>query len=449
MKSMRNRLFALVLLASFMGTASVHAQSSSSGVTVSVTDGKTSIAPGDSMIYIVTASQSAQPSKDVTITLALPSGLDLITPDNGGQVTGQNVRWTNASLTQNTNRIFTVQARAINSIANGTVLTATASADGAQATDTTTVQSGAAATKAYALTFSDNKSAVRAGNVLNYVLTVKNNSTGSQTDNVVVQGSASLTVQSGTPLPTSVGTNNATWSNVTFAPGETKTFSFNALVAADARTNTTIETRATVANATMADFTIVNNNASSSSSSSRSSNRSSSSSSSSRSSVRASTPAVSALFRMSANVNEVAPGGNITYTVFAQNVLLQNIRDARVTVKFDPAVASVGTSPNGTVANGNEITWLLPTLAPGQTWQTTYTLRANTNVGAGNFILASASLTGNDVGGSPINERLASVSTVIVTSLPDTGAAFDVLFLVLSGFLALFLGLSQKHVSRS
>lgn len=443
---MRIRLL-FVAMASIASISVASAQTA--GMSLSVTDGKTSITAGDSLIYIVTASQNTQPSRDVTITLALPAGVDLITPDNGGTVNGQTVTWTKTTLTQNTNRIFTVQARVLNSVANGTVLTATATAEGTQATDTTTVQSGAAGKKAYALTFTDNRSSVRAGDTLRYVLTVKNNSAGSQTDTVSVQGPVTISVRSGTPLPTTVGTNNVSWSNVTFAPGETKAFAFEALVDAGARTNTTIDTRATVANATMADLTAVNNNlSSSSSSSSRSSVSSSRSSRSSASSSRASGQALNALFRMSADTNETTPGGTLTYALFAQNVLLQTVRDAKVTLKFDPAIASLVSPNGGTVTRDGEVTWILPTLAPGAVWQANVTLRASGSLGTGDFVTASASLTGNDVSGSAINERIASVSTVVVGRLPDTGAAFDMLFLVLSGFLAAFLGFSQKRAAR-
>lgn len=443
---LRSLFLALVLLG-FAGTAAAQSASSSSAGTValSVTDGKTTIAAGDSMIYIVTASQNTQPTRDVTITLEMPLGTDLITADNGGTVNGRTVRWTNATLTQNTNRIFTVQARAINSLTNGTILTAVADAGGTQATDTTTVQTGAAATKSYALTFTDNTSSVRAGGTLNYVLTVKNNSTAAQTDSVTVQGPVALTVQSGTPLPTSVGTNSVTWSNVAFNAGETKTFTFNAKVAGDARTNTTIDTRATVGTASLADLTRVDNNASSSSS--RSSSRSSSSSSrrsSSSSSVRA---AGNPLFRLTANTAETLPNGTITYTLFAQNVLLLNMRDATASVRFDPVLASVSDAGNGTAFGNGEIRWALPPLAPGQTWQATFSLRANNGLSAGSIVTASGRLTGSDVNGSPLNERvaIATVEVIGAGSLPHTGAAFDTLFLALSGALALFLGIAQKR----
>jgi len=117
----------------------------------------------------------------------MPLGTDLITADNGGTVNGRTVRWGNATLTQNTNRIFTVQARALNSLTNGTVLTAVADAGGTQATDTTTVQSGAAGAKSYALTFTDNASTVRAGTTFNYVLTNQNNSASAQKDTLNLQ----------------------------------------------------------------------------------------------------------------------------------------------------------------------------------------------------------------------------------------------------------------------
>jgi len=442
------RLRPLLLVSAFFlltGTAAAQSASSSSigGVTLSVTDGRTTISPGGSTIYIVTASQSTQPTRDVTITLEMPLGTDLITADNGGTVNGRTVRWGNATLTQNTNRIFTVQARALNSLTNGTVLTAVADAGGTQATDTTTVQSGAAGAKSYALTFTDNASTVRAGTTLNYVLTIKNNSASAQTDTVTVQGPSSLTVQSGTPLPTSVGTNGASWSNVAFNAGETKTFTFNALISNDVRTNTIIDTKATVGATSLADLTRVDNNASSSS---HSSIRSSSSSRrfSSSSSVRA---AGNALFRLTPNTAEVLPNGDIVYTVFVQNVLLLNIRDAVVSAKFDPAVASVSNIGNGTNAGNGEIRWALTPLAPGQTWQTTFTLRASGALSGGSIVTASGRLTGTDVNGSPLNERVAvaTVSVITAGSLPDTGAAFDTLFLALSGVLALFLGIAQKR----
>ncbi len=444
----RSTLFVLAFLAS-VGTASAQS-TATGGISLSVTDGRTSIAPGDSMIYIVTASQNTQATRDVTVTLTLPSGLDLISPDNGGQVIGQTVRWTNATLTQGTNRIFTVQARVINSTPTGTVLTATASIDTTQATDATTVQSGAAATKSYVLTLTDNASTVRAGGTLNYVLTVKNNSSVAQTETVTVQGPTTLSVQSGTPLPTSVGTNTVSWSNVSFNPGEVKTFTFSALVDANARTNTSIETRATAGNATLSDFTAVNNNASSSRSSSSSSSSSRTSSSSSRRAATSSVRSVasSPLFRVEANVSEVAAGGQISYTIFVQNVLLQNVRDGLVTLRFDPATAEVANAGSGT-ASPNEVRWQLPTLGAGQTWQTAVALRAKTNLSAGSLVTVTSRLTGNDVSGTVLTERVSTITTSVVSALPDTGAAFDMLFLALTGLVALLFGITQKQVKRS
>lgn len=441
------RVRSILLSALLFGTVGT-AMAQSSGLSLSVTDGKTTVAPGDSMIYVVTATQTTQPSQDVNLTLTLPVGVDLITPDNGGTVNGQTVTWTKAALTQNTSRIFTVQAHVPNTVAAGSTLTATAAVDSVQATDTTTVQSGAAGTKSYALTLTDNNSTVRAGTTLNYVLTVKNNSTTAQTDTVTVQGPPSLTVQSANPLSTSLGTNSVTWSNVAFNSGETKTFNFTAQVDPQARTNTSIETRATVGNATIADFTAVNNNATSSSSSSRSSSRSSTRSSARSSSSRAAT-AGNPLFRVTSNTQEIAPGGDITYTLFAQNVLLNTIRDAAVSVRFDPAVGSAVSSPNGTAVGNGEVRWLLPTLAPGQTWNATLTLRANSGLSNGNVVTAIARMTGNDVNGAVLNERVATVTTSVVTSLPHTGAAFDTLFLALSGALALFFGVVQKRALRA
>jgi len=230
---------------------------------------------------------------------------------------------------------------------------------------------------------------------------------------------------------------------VAFNAGETKTFTFNALISNDVRTNTIIDTKATVGATSLADLTRVDNNASSSS---HSSIRSSSSSRrfSSSSSVRA---AGNALFRLTPNTAEVLPNGDIVYTVFVQNVLLLNIRDAVVSAKFDPAVASVSNIGNGTNAGNGEIRWALTPLAPGQTWQTTFTLRASGALSGGSIVTASGRLTGTDVNGSPLNERVAvaTVSVITAGSLPDTGAAFDTLFLALSGVLALFLGIAQKR----
>ncbi len=132
-----------------------------------------------------------------------------------------------------------------------------------------------------------------------------------------------------------------------------------------------------------------------------------------------------------------------------QNILPHTVSVATVNVTFDPSLVTVTDAGQGAQVGNNSLLWVLNAVAPGQTWQKSFTVRAARTIHSGDSVLTIARMTGGDDTGAKLNPRTASVLTVAIGTLPTTGAAFDILFLFLSGLVALALGVMQKQVQRN
>lgn len=435
--------FAIVACASTASAQSISSSSSSSSssvssgpTVVSVTDGRSSISPGGNLIYIMTVQQNSVAQKNVTATLLLPAYVNIASPDNGGIVVGNLVQWSNIPLSQNQPKTLTVNVSILSTAPEGTVLTATASAENAQATDTTIVQTGLAGGN-FTASITDNRNSALPGDTLTYNITVRNNSPYQQRTDIVATASDLTSVTSANPTA-QVSFPKVSWMDVTFAPNEQKIFSFNADIRKRLTAYTGVYASVKAGTVTATDTTLVNSTNNQNSTSSSSSRRSSSSSS------RATQAPKNVLFRNVADASEVVPGGTVRYTLFVQNVLLNTIGDATITNRFDPSQLSVEDAGGGTKTADGVLQWKLPTLQPGQTWRATYTLRVNRALGTGTQLDNVATISGNDVAFATLNERVTVNRIGVVTTLPATGFSSELFFIVAAIALSAAAAITQK-----
>lgn len=410
--------------------------------TVSITDGKDRINAGGNLLYVVKVTQNAGPVRAMNIVMTLPSYTNAAYPDNGGRVVGSRIIWDAISLSQGEEKIFTIQVNLGQTIPLNTVLTASIQADRAVATDTTTV--GVKNTgDNFRLSVTDNRDQVYPGQNLSYVITVKNATSYNATTDVSALVSGLNTID--TPSQNAiVNYPTVTWKNVEFGPNEQKTFTFKAAMNKRVAPYTAARVVAHVGLLTATDTTV-----------SRSlhgdpvfmtSTQLNSSTSPSRSSA-STTTSRNVLFRHTSDADNVVRGGTIHYTLTVQNVLLNVIRDGVVSVRFDPKQLSVIDTNGGTLIGDNRIQWKLPVLQPGSTWKLTYAMKVSNTLPAGAVITNVASLNGNDVGSSTLSERVTVANADVITNLPATGAAFDLLFALLSAPLALAGTMLQRKLS--
>lgn len=394
--------------------------SSSAGMTIAVSDGKNTVRSGDSVIYVITLTQTTEASKIVDVNLFLSPFANIVTPDQGGTVSGGNqVKWNRLTLIQNQQQRLTVQMGVSPTAPEGTQLVTRVTAGGMEASDNTVVQNSPQTEALFKVFVTDDRQTVAPNDTLNYRATVKNDASVARTTDVILMVSPFVTVSNLQPTA-NTDSNTIVWKDVTFNPGETKTYTFSALVRRNAQEFVSVNTLIKAGQATAADSTSVQTNAN---------NSSRSSLSSSSSSRRAGAPTRSVLFSKSADTDEVVSGGRVRYTLFVQNVLLTTIDDAMITDRFDSSILTVADAGNGTVVSPGQLQWKLPRLLPGQTWTQTYTLSVG-NIAEGTQLSNVATITGNDVATATLDEKVVVIKTGVVNRLPSTGAAYDVLFLL-------------------
>ncbi len=440
-RSGRNSIFLALVLVSLATTVAIwplysnaqtSSSSSSSNLQMTITDGKTTIRPGDSAIYVITLRNTSTTTRTVDVELFLPDQATLISPDQGGEILDKRVRWRSVTLTQNQDTRLGVQVGVNPNAPEGYNFTTRLAAGGIEVTDSTTVQRTPSSVGAstYTVSVTDGHTSATPNEQLSYAIAVTNTSGTTQTSDVNLVVSPFFSVDSLSPN-TNYDSTNIVWKNISFEPNQPKIFTINGTVRRSAADFTSLITEVKVGATNASDTTVVQtpkNSSNSSSSSLRSINRSSSSSSvRTRAAVNR-----SVLFSKSADKEEALAGGSIRYTLYVQNVLLNTIDDAVVNDRFDVAYLELSDNGGATVTGPGQLEWKLPRLMPGEVWTQSYTLKVVNNPANGSQLNNIASITGNDVAYASLDEKVVVVQTGVVGQLPATGSASDVLFVVMS-----------------
>jgi len=444
---LRRTLSAFALLSTIAGTTVALADSSSSSgyTTISITDGKVTVAPGATILYVVTLTRHAGPVGYSDLVVTLPSEADTVYPDRDGRVAGNRVIWDKVAVSQGEKQIFTISVKLKTNISVNTELHAVAQSSNLQASDVTTV-TGRLPDSTFRVHVTDNLELVYPGETQHYVVTVRNTSASAARTDVTANVTSLNSVDSISPAA-NISYPVITWRDVYFEPNEQKTFTFNAdmrkrqapytAARVIARAGTYTATDTTLSRDLHGDPTFMvateRNGITTISSRDNHSSRTSSAN------------AKSVLFRKTADSGDVVPGGTIRYTFLVQNVLLNTVRDAVITERFDPALVTIVDAGEGKIIGNGIIQWTLPVLQSGETWRTSYTVRVSNNLKNGTAINSVATLSGKDVGNATLNEKVTvSTTTSVVGNLPATGAAMDLLFMVATAPLA-FAGMKLQR----
>ena len=321
------------------------------------------------------------------------------------------------------------------------MLTAIAQAGSAQSSDSTAVQSGIVS-GAFQVSLSNPKSSALPGDTVTYTVKAKNTSAFSQHADVTVTASNLTSIQTTVP-EAQVSVPRIVWQSVLFAPNQEQTFSFTAIISKRLPPYTGIVTSVKVGTVSASNSMYVQSTKKQQSSSS-----SSSSSSRSRASSSSAGDSKHVLFRKVADAAEVVPGGTVHYTLYVQNTLLNDIRDAVITDRFDTSLQSVVEANGAKVTGDGTLQWTLPVLQPGQIWKTSYSLKVAPNLSNGTEIRNVATISGTDVSFATLNEKVTVATTDVVGILPTTGASFDLLFLFSILPLAAVGAFAQKIFTR-
>jgi uncharacterized repeat protein (TIGR01451 family) len=144
------------------------------GATFSITktDNKTTAAPGETLTYaIVVTNTSATAATGISVTDTLPSNVTFLSA-TGAVRNGNTVTWSGINLTAGQSVTLPLQVQINSGVANGTVITNSASVGTVTVQDTTTVQTSGTAT--LTLSLSDSQDPVTPGQTFNYNVILTN-----------------------------------------------------------------------------------------------------------------------------------------------------------------------------------------------------------------------------------------------------------------------------------
>ena len=329
---------------------------------VTVTDDKEKVAPGGSVVYIVTLKQQREDARLVNVTLHLPHQSNVTSASDGGAVGTDVIRWTNVSVYRNITRKLQVHVN-INPYATpGQYVVARVIADGAEATDTTLVEEYVpVSTDNFSVRITDNRDFVQPGERVTYAAKVRNTSDSATTSSVRVHFPTETYFESN-----STGgqrdSYTVTWPSVTFAAGEEKLFTVTASIDPKAHDRGAIRARVSVGTAVSDDTTI----------------------------VKVGLPYNAITTAISDGLSSAEKGQNLTYRITVHNsdndVVGTNIGvDAALPLYGE----FVSANDNG-YFDGSNVRWLVVNMAPKETRVLTFTVRIRPDAPVGAVLTASA-----------------------------------------------------------
>ena len=357
-------------------TVSTTVQCQNPTFTITKSDGKTIAAPGETLPYTITITNTSQVNgTSVTVTDTLPALTTFVSASDGGTHSSGVVTWTGLSIAAGASKTLTLNVLVSASATNGTVLLNTANVAGVIGQDMTTVQ--VTQTQADLSVTKTGTATVQQGGTLLYTVTALNAGPAAA-QNVVVADviPAGLTFNAGLSTQGCVlnGTSSSVLcNNTTLASGESKAFTIAFNVPATATCGSVIQNQATVS-ASTTDPTQSNNTSQT---------------------VSTTVQCQNASFTISKTDGKTttAPGEALPYTITVTNTSTTAATNVTVTDTLPALTTFVSASDGGTHSSG-VVTWTGLSIAAGAS--KTLTLNATVNAGAtnGTVLLNTANVAG-------------------------------------------------------
>ena len=135
---------------------------------------------------------------------------------------------------------------------------------------------------------------------------------------------------------------------------------------------------------------------------------------------------------------EVQPGSTLTYTVVVRNTTGDTVHNLNVTDRFDAKYMTVISGADEALATGDALLWTISELAPNETWKRSYVVRVARDVPNETSLNNVVTVTGKGLETLSLTQRVRTYRTHVVSGLPRTGAAMDLLYVL--GTAALGVG---------
>ena len=150
---------------------------------------------------------------------------------------------------------------------------------------------------------------------------------------------------------------------------------------------------------------------------------------------------------VAAHQAEVLPGDTARFTITVKNTGDRTVHDLAVSAQFDPRKLAAGaTLPRFGTLDGNVVAWKIPDILAGQYWSVTLPLTVNASLQQGNTATVTARVSASDLTGGTDDQHVATAVVGVMTTMPQTGMRFDVLFLLFAiAWTIVLAGMQRKQ----
>ncbi|MFH0851487.1 MAG: hypothetical protein V1876_01945 [Candidatus Peregrinibacteria bacterium] len=372
-----------------------------------ISDGKAYAGPDEELRYVLTVENLSDFDRTFDLRGELPSSLSFLAATGQYQEQDGSILWTGQFIRAGDMRTFEIMAAVEHDVVDFMTIVFKASVDGFPASDTTVVQRQPIVEE-FNITVSDGLSDVTPASSVTYQIHLRNDG------DILATGlslSAALPVYAEFMEASNGGVwtgNNVRWDNLTVSPHGERILTVDAHVRTDAPVGATLRMTAETQGLVGVDLTAVASGAPS----------------------RSERP--SALLTKTADRSEVKPGDTVAYTITLRNTTNHPFRAVRVEDRLDVRFMTVLGAERGQMQNG-QLVWGIPELQPGQVWTVQYSVEISARAPHGfeidNVVLAS----GEGLEMISLTEKVYTSRLGVVRGLPPTGAAFDAIFIALSG----------------
>lgn len=388
---------------------------------VTVTDGMKYAQPGEVLNYIVAVRNPTDEEREYDLRLQIPTDTEVEYVSGDHSSNRQAISWRDQKIGPLGAREYNVTVRIEHDAKEFFTIKTHASIGAAVSSDTTTVHTGVLPNAIIATT-TDGLDAIVPGAYVTYDIGLENATNQLATEVDVANALPSyLEFVDASEGGYWTGT-NVRWEGLTVAPSGDRALRVTGRVRSDAPIGERLRNTVAVNGFESVDTTIVADQIAG----------------------RGLAGHQGVIVQKNADRGEVHPGEKVNYTVSLRNTTNEPLYNLKVQDRMDSPHIRVTNSHNGNLS-GDAITWNVPVLEPGQHWDVDYTAQIDYRAPHGVSVPNIVTVSGNGMDTVSLEERIYTSQIGVISNLPPTGAAFDALFLSLSGLLGAAQTLWQRR----
>ena len=416
-------------------------------ITVRLYSSKGQVEPGETLSFIVeTENHNNKRASNVDVTVDLADNLTFLSASNQGKDSGNKITWKGIDIDGNEKRTFTASVRVEHDTTQGDSLISTAYAEGSVNEHKINVWDPDFGRERMKLHMFTDSTEVKAGGTLTYTLRVRNLADHDERTNILAYIDPRTTVSSISGDGQQFEQNMIVWEREPFSQSETKSFILSVEVPETIPAGDVLRFSAQAGlDRRELVIPIIP---------SQSEEPETSPPEVSREPVLVADitemppqpmPIVSNItLSQSADKTEVQPGSSLTLSLMLTNNSNQPLQNIHVQESFPNGTLEVQDTGNGTHV-GNSMQWIIASLQPSETWNTTYRVLTASSLSHGTVVTSSATAQDNSNHVLAHSER----NTNIISTLPQAGwGAFVVEVASAKDHIRIVQSPSQKQMAQ-